>query len=290
MMRQQKGKRKYLLRLLVYPIIVLLGVCFILPIIFLLSGSITDNIEWQERMTALLMDTKGYIEWRWIPDYPTGEHFKRLLFYTPAFMKLFWNSIKIVGLILVGQLLVGVPGAWGFTAFRFRGRQMLFTLYIILMLLPFQVTMLSKYLVLKEFTLINTHAAVILPAVFSTFPVFLMYRSFTAIPKELLEAARIDGAGEIKTFLFVGLPLAQGGIMAAMVVSFLEAWNMIEEPLAFLQDKALWPLSLYLPEIDIAQAGFSCAASLITLIVSLFVFAIFRDSLEQGILASALKG
>lgn len=289
-MKQHKVKRSCIVKLLVYPIIVLFGICFILPVLFLLSGSITDNIEWQGRMNALLMETESYIQWRWVPDYPTGEHFKRLLFYTPSFMKLFWNSIKIVGLILFGQLLIGVPSAWGFAVFRFRGRQVIFTLYIILMLLPFQVTMLSKYLVLKEFSLINTHAAVILPAVFSTFPIFLMYRSFTAIPKELLDAARIDGAGEIKTFLLVGLPLSQGGIMAAMVVSFLEAWNMIEEPLAFLQDKALWPLSLYLPEIDLSQAGFSCAASLITLIVSLFVFAIFRDSLEQGILTSALKG
>lgn len=289
-MKQHKMKKSCIVKLLVYPIIVFLGICFVLPILFLLSGSITDNIEWQGRMAALLMDTDGYIQWRWVPDYPTGEHFIRLLFYTPAFMKLFWNSIKIVGLILLGQLLIGVPSAWGFAAFRFRGRQVLFTLYIILMLLPFQVTMLSKYLVLKEFLLINTHAAVIFPAVFSTFPVFLMYRSFTAIPRELLDAARIDGAGEIKIFLLVGLPLAQGGIMAAMVVSFLEAWNMIEEPLAFLQDKALWPLSLYMPEIDVEQAGFFCAASLITLFVSLFVFAIFKDSLEQGILASALKG
>lgn len=80
--------------------------------------------------------------------------------------------------------------------------------------------MLSKYLVLQDAGLINTRWAVILPAIFSTFPVFLIYRSFAAIPAELLEAARVDGAGEWQSFVRVGMPVAQGGILAAMILSF----------------------------------------------------------------------
>lgn len=266
------------------------GVVFCLPIAILVMGSLADNIEWSARMAPVLRDTEGYIQWKWIPDYPTLEHYKRLLFYTPQFLVLFWNSIKMAGCILLGQLLVGVPSAWSFAVYRFRGKKLLFSLYVILMLLPFQVTMLSKYLVLDSLGLLDTQAAVILPAVFSTFPVFLIYRSFMGIPKELLEAARIDGAGELKIFLTVGLPLGQGGVLAAVILGFLEYWNMMEEPLAFLKDKALWPLSLYLPEISPAQAGFSCAASVVTLSVSGFIFGIFKDSLEKGIVSSALKG
>ncbi|MCM1090741.1 MAG: carbohydrate ABC transporter permease [Butyrivibrio sp.] len=266
-----------------------LGLLFFLPIGILVSGSIADAVEWQGRLEPMLKEGEGFIGWRWIPDYPTGEHFKRLLFYSPGFLHLFWNSIWTVGTILAGQLLMGVPAAWAFAAFSFRGRRTLFQLYIILMLLPFQVTMLSRYLVLRELSLLNTSASVILPAVFSTFPVFLVYRSFRGIPRELLEAARMDGAGEGRIFRQIGLPLAKGGLSACFVLSFLESWNMMEEPLAFLKDKALWPLSLYLPEISLTQAGFAAAASMITLTVSLFVFGLFRDSLEQGIAASGIK-
>ncbi len=266
-----------------------LGVLFVLPVCILASGSIADTWEWQERLRPLLLNGEGFIGWKWVPDYPTGEHFKRLLFYSPGFMHLFWNSMLTVSLILAGQLLVGMPAAWAFAVFSFRGRRLLFRLYIVLMLLPFQVTMLSRYLVLRNLNLLDTLPSVILPAVFSAFPVFLIYRSFTGIPRELLEAARMDGAGEFRIFLQIGLPLAKGGILACFVLSFLESWNMMEEPLAFLKDKSLWSLSLYLPEISLEQAGFAAAASMITLAVSLFVFGLFRDSLEQGIAASGIK-
>lgn len=263
------------------------GIC--LPVLMLVSGSLADGLEWEQRTACYLRDTQEYIVWRWIPDYPTLEHYKRLLFFSPAFFRLFWNSVGMTAGILAGQLVVAVPAAWAFAVYRFRGRNVLFSLYVILMLLPFQVTMLSKYLVLQDAGLMDTRWAVVLPAIFSTFPVFLIYRSFAAIPAELLEAARVDGAGELQSFVRVGLPVAQSGILAAMILSFLESWNMMEEPLAFLQDKSLWPLSLYLPEIAMDQAGYACAASMITLTVSLFVFAIFHDALEQGIVTSGLK-
>ncbi len=264
------------------------GICFVLPVLILLSGSLGDNLEWQERLGALVMNTEGYVSWKWIPDYPTLEQYERLLFYSPAFLKLFWNSVGMAAAILAGQLLIGVPGAWALAAFRFKGRKLLFTLYVLLMLLPFQVTMLSKYLVIRLLGLMDTPGAVILPAVFSTFPVFLIYRSFRGIPPELADAARMDGAGEWRIFIHIALPLARGGVLAAMVLDFLEAWNMMEEPLAFLTDKSLWPLSLYLPEIGVSQAGYSCAASIVTLLMSLFIFALFNDTLEKGIINTAL--
>lgn len=281
--------RKKIPRWLVGGIFILFGTVICLPVLILISGSLADGMEWRQRTTSYLRDTQEYISWRWIPDYPTLEHYKRLLFLSPAFFKLFWNSIGMTAWILLGQLVIAVPAAWAFAVYRFRGKNVLFSLYVILMLLPFQVTMLSKYLVLQDAGLMGTRWAVVLPAIFSTFPVFLIYRSFAGIPVELLEAARVDGAGEWKSFAQVGLPVAQGGILAAMILSFLESWNMMEEPLTFLQDKSLWPLSLYLPEIAMDQAGYACAASVITLTVSLFVFAIFHDALEQGIVTSGLK-
>lgn len=281
----RKGIRKWLAG----GLFIALGAGICLPVLMLVSGSLADGLEWEQRTACYLRDTQEYIVWRWIPDYPTLEHYKRLLFFSPAFFRLFWNSVGMTAGILAGQLVVAVPAAWAFAVYRFRGRNVLFSLYVILMLLPFQVTMLSKYLVLQDAGLMDTRWAVVLPAIFSTFPVFLIYRSFAAIPAELLEAARVDGAGELQSFVRVGLPVAQSGILAAMILSFLESWNMMEETLAFLQDKSLWPLSLYLPEIAMDQAGYACAASMITLTVSLFVFAIFHDALEQGIVTSGLK-
>ncbi|MDE7224478.1 MAG: carbohydrate ABC transporter permease [Acetatifactor sp.] len=274
---------------LVGGIFIILGAVMCLPVLMLVSGSLADALEWKLRTISYMQDSQEYINWRWIPDYPTLEHYRRLLFLSPAFFKLFWNSVGMTAGILLGQLLVAVPAAWAFAVYRFRGKEVLFSLYVILMLLPFQVTMLSKYLVLQDVGLMDTRWAVVLPAIFSTFPVFLIYRSFAGIPQELLEAARVDGAGEWQSFVRVGLPAAQGGILAAMILSFLESWNMMEEPLTFLQDKSLWPLSLYLPEIAMDQAGYACAASVITLTVSLFIFAIFHDALEQGIITSGLK-
>lgn len=263
---------------------------FCMPVFVLFFGSLADALEWKGRMYAVLVNSNEYINWKWIPDYPTLEHYKELLFYTPEYLLLFWNSFKIVSCILLGQLLISVPSAWAFAAYDFRRKNLLFSLYVILMLLPFQVTMLSKYLVIERLNMLNTHAAVILPAVFSTFPVFLIYRAFMGVSRELTDAARIDGAGEFRIFMKIGIPLAQGGILAAFVLSFLECWNMMEEPLAFLKDKHLWPLSLYLSEIGMEQGGRASAASMLVLVVSLFIFAIFKDSLAEGIITLGLKG
>ncbi|MDE6975532.1 MAG: carbohydrate ABC transporter permease, partial [Lachnospiraceae bacterium] len=176
-----------------------------------------------------------------------------------------------------------------FAVYKVRGSKALFALYVVLMLLPFQVTMLSGYLVLNRLELLNTHGAVILPAVFSTFPVFLSYGGFRVIPVQLFEAARIDGAGELTIFRRIGLPLGKSGLLSAMVLGFLEYWNMMEQPMAFLDDKALWPLSLYLPEITWVQAGSAFCTSIITLIPAVFVFVLGQDYLEQGIIYSGLK-
>lgn len=185
--------------------------------------------------------------------------------------------------------MIAVPAAWAFAVYPFRFRKLLFTLYIVLMLMPFQVTMLSSYLVLNRLGMLDTPAAVILPAVFSTFPVFLTYGGFRCIPVQLFEAARIDGAGEWRIFWKLGMPLGKSGLLSAMVLGFLEYWNMMEQPMAFLENKALWPLSLYLPEITWAQAGYAFTASIITLIPAVFVFVWGQDYLEQGIIFSGLK-
>lgn len=262
-------------------------VCF--PVVVLVTGSVMDTYEIREYLQPVLMDGEGFISWKLIPEYPAFANYGKLLLRTPEFFILFWNSVKLVVCILAGQLLVGVPAAWAFAVYQTKGSRVLFGLYVVLMLLPFQVTMLSGYLVLKELSLLNTHEAVILPAVFSTFSVFISYGAFRQIPLQLLEAARMDGAGEVGIFLRIGMPLGKSGCLSAMVLGFLEYWNMLEQPMAYLEDKTLWPLSLYLPEISFGQAGFAFCASVVMLIPAVFVFFIGQDYLEQGIIYSGLK-
>lgn len=265
------------------------GIMICAPVLLVVTGSVMGSSDLQECLAPVFREGQGFVSWKLIPQYPTVEHYIRLLFKTPQFFILFWNSIKMVTLILAGQMLVGVPAAWAFAVYEVRGKNMLFTLYVVLMLLPFQVTMFSTYITLNKLSLLNTHWAVILPAIFNTFPIFVTYGSFKEIPKPLLEAARIDGAGELYIFAKLGLVLGRSGVLSAIVLGFLEYWNMIEQPLAFLEDKALWPLSLYLPEIDWTQAGFAFSASVIMLIPAVFVFIMGQDYLEQGIVYSGLK-
>ncbi len=275
-------------------LLLLPGILVVLPVVLLVTGSVMDQYELAELLKPIFRE-KGageafqFITWRLVPDFPSFANYGKLLFLSPQFFVLFWNSVKMVLLILAGQLLIGVPAAWAFAAYQNRFGKLLFTLYVVLMLLPFQVTMLSSYLVLNGFSLLITHTAVILPKVFSTFPVFLCYGGFRGIPMQLFEAARVDGATEMFIFFKIGLPLGKSGILSALVLGFLEYWNMMEQPMAFLDDKSLWPLSLYLPEITWERAGFAFCASIITLIPAAFVFVLGQDYLEQGIIYSGLK-
>ncbi len=266
------------------------GIVICAPVFLVVTGSVMGQGDLYECLAPVFQQGTGFVSWKLIPQYPTVENYIHLLFYSPEFFVLFWNSAKLVSLILLGQMLVGVPAAWAFATYRVRGKNVIFTIYVVLMLLPFQVTMLSSYLTLDSMSLLNTHWAVILPAVFGTFPIFVIYGGFRSLPIALIEAARIDGAGELRIFWLLGIGLGKGGILSALVLGFLEYWNMIEQPFAFLEDKTLWPLSLYLPEISWTQAGSAFAASVVMLVPSVFVFVMGQDYLEQGIVYSGLKG
>lgn len=273
------------------PILLVSVLCLFvwLPLWMMLSGSFMPRDEIITYFGPVLEGTKGMAQWPLLPKYPTIRPYIELLLDSPEFFAMFWNSMKLVVPILVGQILFGMPAAWAFARFKFPCKKLLFTMYIGLMLMPFQVTMVPHYLVLDRLQLLDTRLGIILPAVFSTFPVFIMYRFFKGIPEAMVEAIGIDGAGHFKTFIHIGLPLGAPGIVSALVLGFLEYWNMIEQPLTFLHNKSLWPLSLYLPNIAADQLSVSIVASVVMLIPAILVFLWGQNDLEAGIRVAGLK-
>ena len=259
------------------------------PLWMLLSASFMGSREMVHNLAPVLSEKAGYAHWPILPQYPTLKPYVELLLDAPEFFTMFWNSCKQVFPIVAGQIVIGAPAAWAFARFRFRGKGVLYALYIILMLMPFQVTMVSSYFVLDRLGMMNTVWAIILPGAVSTFPVFLMIRFFAAIPSALTEAASLDGAGAWQIFIHLGLPLGVPGILSAVVLGFLEYWNALEQPMTFLKDQTLWPLSLYLPTVTAENAGASLAASVIMLMPALLIFLFGQKYLEAGIAASGMK-
>ena len=275
---------KFTIKIIVFLLLFGLAFSAVYPLIFLLGGSLKSTQELGESL-APLWTAEGRISWSWLPWEPTLRHYVELLLDSPGYFVMFWNSVKIVAGVTGGQLLLGLPAAWGFARWEFAGKKILLSLYVVLMLFPFQVLMLSEYLVLSRMGLMDTLMALILPGACSTFPVFIMYRFFSTLSKDMIEAAKLDGAGEWQIFRYIGIPLGMPGIMAVIVLAFLEYWNLIEQPAVFLRSDRLKPLSLYISTVTRENVGVAFVAGLIALLPPLLVFLCGRKYLEQGIAA-----
>ena len=255
-----KKTGRIILRILILIILFLFSFAAVYPLIFLLGGSLKSTPELGNNLAAL-WSADGTLHWTWLPFEPTLRHYVELLLDQPGYYVMFWNSVKIVGGVIGGQLLLSLPAAWGFARWQFPGKKILLSLYIVLMLFPFQVLMLSEYLVLNRMGMIDTLWALILPGACSTFPIFIMYRFFSKVSTDVIEAAKLDGANEWQIFWRIGIPLGMPGIMSVIVLAFLEYWNLIEQPAVFLRSDRLKPLSLYLSTITKENAGVAFVAA-----------------------------
>lgn len=272
--------------LLIRIVLAALLIFMVMPLIMLCTNSLMGKQELMETCGAVLSDYGTKTRFSLFPQYPTLQAYVRLLLDSPEYFKAFWNSAILSVGVLAGQLLITVPAAWAFARFEFPGKSAVRFLYILLLLLPFQVTMVSGYLVLDTLKLLDTYLAVILPGVFSALPMFILSKSFAAIPKETIEAAKIDGAGNFCIFARIGIPLGMPGIFSVLVLGFLEYWNAVEQPLTYFKTETLKPLSLYLPMMVKEEIRSAFAASIITLLPAVLLFLCGRESLEKGIAAS----
>ena len=255
------------------------------PVWYLLMGAIQSPEELALTVGPAISD-KGETIYTVLPVWPTLWPLVELLLDTPEFWDTFWNTVLLSVPQVLGQLLTGVPAAWALSRLRFRSRRVLTGVYILLMLMPFQVTMTPNFLVLDALELMDTVWAVILPGIFSAFPVFIMMRFFDGIPRELLDSADLDGANHFQTFWHIGLPLGRPGIIAAMVLTFLESWSAVEQPLTFLRDEKWLPLSLRIGQLELSQA---MSAGLVALIPAVLVFRWGQKYLELGIRSGTME-
>lgn len=274
---------------LLFTILALLSLLICYPVWIAVTGTFSAQWELDANLSPVFMDAEGMAQWPGLPAAPTLKSLVEVLLDSAGFFTMFWNSVVISVCILTGQMLVDVPAAWALARFPLAGKKVVLNIYIVLMLMPFQVLMFPQYLVLQELNLLDTLGAVILPAIFSTFPVFILHRFFKGIPQEILEAARLDGAGELRIFCQIGIPMGAPGILSVSILTLLDSWNMIEQPMTYLKTKSLWPLSLFLPEIGMAEMGIGFAAALLMLIPALLLFLSCQEYLEQGIALSGGK-
>ena len=275
--------------ILIAAMMLLLSFLICFPIWVAITGTFSAQWELEMNLSPVFAGTEETANWPLLPAAPTLKSLVEVLLDSPGFFAMFWNSVTISFFILAGQLLVDVPAAWALARFPLKGKKAILNLYIVLMLMPFQVLMFPQYLVLNDLKLLDTLGAVILPAVFSTFPVFILHRFFKAIPQEIIEAARLDGAGELRIFCHIGIPMGAPGILSVCILTFLDSWNMIEQPMTYLKTKSLWPLSLFLPEIGMEEMGLGFASALMMLIPALLLFLGCQEYLEQGIAMSGGK-
>ncbi|WP_425270905.1 carbohydrate ABC transporter permease [Paenibacillus ferrarius] len=231
-----------------------------------------------------------FVNLKWIPDWVSFEQYAEVLVRNPKFLHMFWNSVGMVVPIIVGQIVVASLAAYAFAKLSFRGRDKWFLFYLMTMLMPFQVTLVPNYIILDELGLLNTRAAIILPGIFGAFGVFMLRQFMIHIPSSLMEAAKMDGAGHFTIFGRMILPLVKPGLAALTVLLFVDYWNMVEQPLIFLQDVTKQPLSLYLSQISKEARGVIFAASVLFMspIVVLFLHA--QTHFIEGIQLSGIKG
>ncbi|NBD27867.1 carbohydrate ABC transporter permease [Paenibacillus glycinis] len=227
---------------------------------------------------------------KWIPDRVSLEQYKAILLEQPQYLRMFWNSAGLVLPIVLGQAAVSAMAAYAFAKLHFPGRDKLFLVYVVTMLMPFQVTLVPNYIALDKLGLLNCAAAIILPGIFSAFGVFLLRQFLSHVPRAYIEAAKIDGAGQAFIFARIVVPLAMPGIAALFMLAFVDNWNMVEQPLLFLQDPLKQPLSLFLSRIVDGQQGVAFSAGVLYMAPMLFVFLNGEKELIQGIQLSGMKG
>jgi len=257
-------------------VLLLLSLFMAFPFVWMLSASL------KVPKTAFSIPPQLWPhEWRW-------ENYQQVLFHpTVPIPRFFLNSLNIAVLVTLGQLVTCTAAAYAFARLRFRGREVLFVILLTALMVPAQVTIVPLYIEMRFFKLIDTHAALILPALTNIFGVFLLRQYLLTIPDELEDAARMDGAGPVRILLQIMLPLIGPALTTLAIVVFTGTWNAFFFPLIFLNDwqKFTWPLGVTMLRGQYSQNSVTVIMAGITLGVApvLLAFLVLQRRMIESI-------
>lgn len=272
--------------------LVILALLFLLPTILTVVNSFLSAAEIERSYGAVLGgDTymKEQVILRLVPDIATGEQYHTFLLQSPEYLQKFWNSVLYTVPITILQVAVSALAAYGFCRKPSRLRRAIFFGYLVLTLMPYQVTLVPNYLVSKWLGTYDTVWSILLPGIFSPFAVFLLTKYMQRIPKVYLEAAQLDGANEWQIFRKIFLPQCKSALFAVGMLIFFDYWNMVEQPMVLLEKEELQPLSLYLSRINQGELGLAFAAAVVYMIPCLLIFLGGEKHLEEGIVTGGIK-
>lgn len=263
-----------------YAVSIVLAVIALIPFMWMISTSLKSR--------GALMS----IPIEWIPAEPTLDGYAKVFSRFP-FLRTIGNSLLISVAYTLITLISASMAAFAFAKLRFRGSGAILSVYIATMMIPTQVTMIPLFVVMNRLGLIDSYASVILPSMFKPFAVFLLVQQMKTIPKDYIDAARIDGAGLFQTYRKVALPLCIPTLATLAVTTFMESWNDYLWPLLMLTDrnKMTLPIALstlngqYSTEYNVLMAG-----SLISMIPIIIIYIAAQKQFKSGLMAGGIKG
>lgn len=267
------------------------------PIVITFTNSLMTELEVQinygliGQMNEVIPGREGsFANLKLIPDKVSFAQYGKVFIDNPKYLTMFWNSVFMVVPIIVGQTFVAALAAYAFSKLRFRGRDSMFLVYVMTMLMPFQVTLVPNYIMVDKLGMLNSTGAIIVPGIFAAFGVFMLRQFMLDIPYAYIEAAKIDGAGHLRIFITMIIPMIKPGLAALVILLFVDYWNMVEQPLIFLDDPFKQPLSVFLSRINDSDRGIAFAASMLYMAPMVMLFLYAESYFIEGIQLSGVKG
>jgi len=227
---------------------------------------------------------------RIIPRTPTLQNFKQLVSRFPLYT---WNSLKLTTIIVLAQLVTATTGAYAFSKLHWKGRDALFMLYVVSIMIPLQAVIIPQFIIIRNMGLYDSHWALILTGAFTAFGTFLVKQYFMTIPDSYVEAAHIDGASEFAIFFHLMLPLAKPVLATQVIFSFRFFWNDFFAPLIYITNQSLKTLPLGMADFateTYTYVGPQMAASFISIIPVVIIFLSAQKYFVEGVAASGVKG
>ena len=287
-MKKTSPRARHLLSRLAFS---LLALVILLPVAMTAVYSFFSPAEIQAFMgTRGSYDASVFMQIKLAPSMFSLSQYYNILIEDMTILRYFVNSAMYAAAILLGQALLIPMMAYALSRFRFPGRDAIFFVVIMLMLLPFQVTMVPNVLTLRQMGLLDTVWAVILPMTIAPFSIFLLRQYMVSLPGDMIEAAQIDGAGTWRCFIHVVLPVCRPVLGAAVALSFADCWNLVEQPLTYLTTRTdLYPLSVVFNQLTEKSTGVEFAGAALYTLPALCIYLYFQADILEGVQLTELK-